>query len=92
MTAAPWLCRLIGHRPRFRVDGQTMFWECERGCGKASGSKRYATAEQARRYAVAFDRRDNSELGKRAPLIGLLPLRLWHRLNSPSKGRTQRRL
>jgi hypothetical protein len=88
MTATPWLCRLMGHRPRFRVDGQTMSWECERGCGQASGSKTYATAEQARRYAVAFDQRDNSDLGKRAPLIGLLPLRLWRRLHILSKSRT----
>ncbi len=66
-----------------------MYWECDRGCGHASGGKTYATAEQARRYAVAFNRRDNSELGKRAPLIGLLPLRLWHRLNGSSKGRTR---
>ncbi|ORB16092.1 hypothetical protein BST37_07670 [Mycobacterium noviomagense] len=89
MTAAPWLCRLMGHRPRFRVDGATMYWECERGCGQASDSKTYATAEQARRYAAAFDRRDNSELGKRAPLIGLLPLRVWRRLNGPSTSRTR---
>lgn len=56
-----------------------MHWECERGCGQAGGSKTYPTAEQARRYAAAFGR--TSELGKRAPLIGLLPLRLWHRLH-----------
>jgi hypothetical protein len=57
-----------------------MHWECARGCRQASGSKTYPTAEQAHRYAAAFDRPDTSELGKRAPLIGLLPLRLWHRL------------
>jgi hypothetical protein len=55
-----------------------MHWECERGCDQASGRKTYPTAAQARRYAAAFDRK--TELGKRAPLIGLLPLRLWHRL------------
>lgn len=59
-----------------------MYWQCDRGCGQAGGSKTYPTAEQARRYAAAFDRRDSSALGKRARLIGLLPLRLWHRLNS----------
>lgn len=53
-----------------------MHWECERGCGQASGSKTYPSAEQAHRYAAAFDR--TNELGKRAPLVGLLPLRLWH--------------
>jgi hypothetical protein len=85
-----WACRLMGHRPRFRVAGRTMQWECERGCGQASGCKTYATATQARRYAAAFDRRDTSELGKRAPLIGLLPLRLWHRLRQSrySSGRS----
>jgi hypothetical protein len=55
-----------------------MHWECERGCGQASGSKPYPSAEEARRYAAAFDR--TGELGKQAPLIGLLPLRLWHKL------------
>ncbi len=52
-----------------------MHWECERGCG-ASASKTYATAAEARRYARAFDREDRDSLGKRAPLVGLLPLRL----------------
>ena len=33
----------------------------------------------SRRYAAAFNRRDTDDLGKRAPLIGLLPLRLWRR-------------
>lgn len=56
-----------------------MIWECERGCG-FGGSKQYATAEEARRYALAFDRRDSRDIGRRAPLIGLFPLRLWHRL------------
>jgi hypothetical protein len=36
--------------------------------------------EQARRYARAFNRRDTDDLGKRAPLIGLLPLRLWRKV------------
>jgi hypothetical protein len=58
-----------------------MHWECERGCGQASGSKVYSTAAQARQYATAFDHR--GELGKRAPLIGLLPLRVWRRLRQP---------
>lgn len=58
-----------------------MHWECERGCGQAGGSKTYSTAAEARRYADAFDR--TSEVGKRAPLLGLFPLRLWHRLRQP---------
>jgi hypothetical protein len=56
-----------------------MRWRCER-CGESAGSKRYASAEQARRYARAFNRRDTDDLGKRAPLIGLLPLRLWRKV------------
>ena len=53
-----------------------MRWTCERGCG-AAGSKEYASVEEAARYAAAFDREDRSELGRRAPFFGLLPLRLW---------------
>lgn len=68
-------CRLLGHRPRFRAEGATMRWECLRGCGMA-GVKTYPTAAEAERYARAFDREDRADLGKRAPLIGLLPLRL----------------
>ena len=67
-------CRLLGHRFRFSSDGATMRWTCERQCG-ARGEKRYATAEDAARYASAFDREDRQDLGRRAPL-GLLPLRL----------------
>lgn len=33
-------------------------------------------AEDAERYARAFDREDRDDLGRRAPLIGLLPLRI----------------
>lgn len=68
-------CRVLGHRFRFAADGATMTWHCERGCG-AGGSKVYSTAEEASRYAAAFDREDREDLGKRAPLIGLLPLRI----------------
>ena len=56
-------CKLLGHSYRFTADGETMRWECERGCGDA-GSKRYARA---------FDRRDADQTGKR-PLLSLLPL------------------
>jgi hypothetical protein len=68
-------CRMLGHRPRFWSEGPTMHWRCQRGCG-AGGMKRYETAEQARRYVRAFDREDREDLGRRAPLIGLFPLRL----------------
>jgi hypothetical protein len=53
-----------------------MSWSCERGCG-AGGSKDYTTADEATRYAAAFDREDRSELGRRAPLLGMFPLRMW---------------
>ena len=69
-------CRLLGHRFRFQADGATMHWSCERGCG-AGGSKDYATAAEARRYAAAFDREDRSQLGRRAPALGMFPLRMW---------------
>ena len=49
-----------------------MLWTCERGCG-AGGSKEYASAADAARYAAAFDREDRDELGRRAPLLGHVP-------------------
>ena len=52
-----------------------MTWSCERGCG-AGGRKRYPSSADATRYALAFDREDRDDLGRRAPLVGLLPLRL----------------
>jgi len=77
VTLEPLLrCSLIGHRYRFAAEGATMRWICERGCG-AGGAKEYATAEDAARYAAAFDVEDRSELGRRAPLLGMFPLRLW---------------
>jgi hypothetical protein len=61
-------CRVLGHRHRFRADGRTMTWACER-CGGAGGSKTYATADEAALYARGFDREDREDLGRRAPLI-----------------------
>jgi hypothetical protein len=72
-------CRLLGHRYRFRASGAVMTWDCAR-CGVAGGSKTYATAAEAERFAAAFDREDRSEVGRRAPLVALLPLRLWRAL------------
>ena len=69
-------CRVLGHRYRFRANGATMSWRCER-CGDTGGSKTYASAADAQRFALALDREDRAELGRRAPLVGLLPLRLW---------------
>jgi hypothetical protein len=68
-------CRVLGHRFRFSSEGDTMRWRCQRGCG-AGGAKVYPTAGDAERYARAFDREDREDLGRRAPLIGLLPLRI----------------
>lgn len=68
-------CRVLGHRYRFTAEGRTMSWRCDRGCG-AGGSKQYPSTELARRYAAGLDRPDTAALGKRAPLIGLLPLRI----------------
>jgi hypothetical protein len=68
-------CRVLGHRFRFSSEGDTMHWRCRRGCG-AGGSKRYASANEAATYAMAFDREDRADLGRRAPPFGLLPLRI----------------
>ncbi|MGA8219922.1 MAG: hypothetical protein WB771_15265, partial [Solirubrobacterales bacterium] len=65
-------CRLFGHRPQFRAVGASMHWECARGCG-AHGEKRYRSAEDAARYAAAFNREDRGDVGRR-PLLSLLPL------------------
>jgi hypothetical protein len=56
-----------------------MVWACERGCG-AGGSKEYASEGDAARYARAFDQEDRRDLGRRAPFIGLFPLRLYRSL------------
>jgi hypothetical protein len=68
-------CRLLGHRFRFTSDGCTMRWQCQRGCG-AGGAKDYATAADAQRYASGLDREDREDLGRHAPLIAGLPLRI----------------
>jgi hypothetical protein len=80
-------CALLGHRFRFSSDGNTMRWRCQRGCG-ASGAKQYPTAEDALRYARAFDREDREDLGRRAPLFGLFPLRVLHAMRKRRQSRT----
>lgn len=70
-------CRLLGHRVNFWTEGETMRWECDRDCGLA-GSKTYAGAAEAGRYARAFDRRSSDDLGKR-PTLSLLPMWLVRR-------------
>ena len=70
----------MGHRLRFWAAGSTMRWRCERGCGE-EGSKAYGSSRDAHRYARAFDREDRDDIGRRAPLLGMLPLRIWRRLS-----------
>lgn len=82
---ASWKCRILGHRIAFEADGSTMRWHCERGCGEGGGAKTYATPEQARRYAAAFDKRDSDHVVERAPVITLLPLRLLRRFSRGPK-------
>ena len=79
-------CKLLGHRHRFWADGALMRWECQRGCG-AGGSKTYASSAEARHYATAFDREDRDDLGRRAPVLGMFPLRIWHNLRKRSQSR-----
>ncbi|MFL5870228.1 MAG: hypothetical protein ACJ75R_04050 [Solirubrobacterales bacterium] len=73
----PIACTVFGHRVRFWTEAETMRWECERGCG-FGGRRTYPTAADAARYAVAFDREDADNLGRRAP-VSLFPLRLVRR-------------
>lgn len=68
-------CRVFGHSWRFSADGRVMRWRCGR-CGALGGEKAYGTEAEAARYAAAFDREDRDAIGKRAPLIGMLPLRI----------------
>jgi hypothetical protein len=74
-------CSVFGHRYRFSADDRTMRWACER-CGTAGGEKEYGSAEEAARFASAFDREDRDEIGRRAPFLGMFPLRIWRRLRS----------
>jgi hypothetical protein len=62
-----------------------MRWHCERGCG-AGGEKRYSSPEDATRFALAFDREDRAELGRRAPLVGLFPVRFAYLLRRRRSG------
>jgi hypothetical protein len=77
-------CRLFGHRFRFASERETMRWRCARDCG-ATGSKRYATAQDAARFAQAFGREDRDDLGRRAG-FGLLPLRLIRAARRGTRG------
>jgi hypothetical protein len=70
-------CRLLGHRPRFEVEGTRLHWRCGRGCG-AGSTREYPSEEEALRYAAALSREGRDTFGKR-PLLSLLPLRLARR-------------
>ncbi len=78
-------CGLFGHRIRFRTEGATLHWTCERGCG-TSGQRFYATAAQANRYANAFNCQDRRDFGTR-PLLSMLPLKLLGRRTHRRGGR-----
>jgi hypothetical protein len=78
-------CSLLGHRFRFTNEGATLRWVCARGCG-AGGGKSYPTAQEAARYARAFDRDGRQQLGRNAPLVGLFPLRILHALRGRRRG------
>ena len=56
-----------------------MSWTCAR-CGEIGGEKTYASTKRPPRYARAFDREDRDDIGRRAPLVGLLPLRALARM------------
>jgi hypothetical protein len=72
-------CRLLGHGYRFRAEGATMLWSCQRGCG-AAGVKTYNSEVAAARYARAFDRPDAPVAGHGFVPLSLLPLRAWRLL------------
>jgi len=74
-------CTVFGHRYRFSSEGRTMRWVCE-WCGASGGEKEYDSAEEAARFASAFDREDRDEIGRRAPFLGMFPLRIWRKLRS----------
>ncbi len=84
-----WACKVFGHDMTFQAEDRSMRWSCTRGC-EAGGAKEYPTSEEAAHFAAAFDKRENRDLGKRAPLIGLLPLRLWHRLHNNQRAEGSR--
>lgn len=77
-------CRVFGHRYRFWAEGPIMRWQCQRGC-PAGGSKAYPSPAEARHYAAALDREDRDDLGRRAPILGMFPLRIWHRMRQRTR-------
>ena len=70
-------CRVMGHRWRFSSRGSRDALGL-RARLRRGRDKRYGTAEEAARYARAFDREDTQDLGKR-PTLSTLPLWLARR-------------
>jgi hypothetical protein len=60
-----------------------MTWRCDR-CTTV-GSKEYADPADAARIAAGLNAPSAGDLGRRAPLIGLFPLRIWHRWRSRAR-------
>ena len=83
-------CRILGHRFRFAADGRDDALDCERGCG-VEGAKEYATPPTRPAYAAAFDREDRADLGRRAPFLGMFPLRMWRPLRRRHEADAARR-
>ena len=79
-------CRIFGHDTAFTAEGRTMSWSCER-CGEQLGSKDYPDEESAQRYARGLGKRDSDDLGRRAPFLGMLPLRIWRRMKERIESR-----
>ena len=61
-----------------------MMWDCER-CDTIGGVKEYGSPERARKFAAAFDVEDNEDVGRRAPLLGMFPLRMARYLRRKSQ-------
>ncbi|WP_182359982.1 hypothetical protein [Tomitella gaofuii] len=78
-------CHVFGHRYRFSAQGRVMAWDCQR-CGRPGGTKMYDSEQSALVYATAFDREDSADLGRRAPLLGMFPLRIAHAIRRRSGG------
>jgi hypothetical protein len=77
-------CHVFGHRFRFAADGATLRWACDR-CGHAGGEKVYDSAEDAQRYAAAFDRRDSDRTTNHTTL-STLPLWIVRKLRGDRVG------
>lgn len=59
-------CRVLGHYWAFGTEGDTVVWQCGRGCDDTSGARQYESAEKARRRAALLNG------GAPRPPLGLL--------------------